>query len=126
MWVSTRISEYGTGFIVSALSEFHLAKTLRKRKQLLHADAKQDRPILQGLKREAGQNQANAKDAHAFFGHMIGHPLDEGRAGTGDSRDHADSNSHSEADRDPMLPMRGQAADETGNRIAHGAIGSRQ
>ena len=60
---------------------------------LPHADIEQGQPILDGLERETDQNQSNAKDPHAFFGHVIGGPLDEWRAGAGDRRDHADGES---------------------------------
>jgi hypothetical protein len=58
------------------------------------------------LKSEAEQNQGHAKDPHAFLGHMIGHPFDEGRAGAGDYREHAKGESSSQPDGNRMFRLR--------------------
>jgi hypothetical protein len=47
--------------------------------RLPNAYIEQRHPILNGLKQKANQDQADAKDAHASFGHMIGRPFDERR-----------------------------------------------
>jgi hypothetical protein len=61
----------------------------RLMRSLADAHIEQRQPILNGLKSEAGQNQTNAQDPHAPFGHVIGRPFDEGRAGADDRSDHA-------------------------------------
>ena len=46
---------------------------------LAHVNVEKRCPILDGLKREANQDQTYAKDPHAFFGYVIGFPFDEWR-----------------------------------------------
>src|SRR5437763_14634164 len=97
------------------------ASTMTSR--LTNRHIEQGRPILNGLKSETDQNQANTKNPHAFFGHSIGHPFDKWSAGAGDSRDHANGESgfHSDGDR-VFPPLRDQAADAPGSPVADSAI----
>ena len=86
----------------------------------------QSQPILHRLEREADQNQAYAKDTHAFFGHMIGHPFDERRARADNRRDHANDESRCQSHRECMFPLlRHQATDISRNHVAGRAIRSR-
>ena len=89
----------------------------------MHRYIEQRHPILKGLKRETGQNQADTENPHAFFGHSIGHPFDKWSAGAGDSRDHANGESRFQSDRDRVFPLlRDQAADAPGSHVADSAI----
>src|SRR5471030_2301174 len=80
----------------SAQMDFLLSVNVPPRpgfRSLTNTHVKQRRPILNGLQREAGKDQANSEYAHALGRHMIRGPFYERRAGAGDHRDHSNRQS---------------------------------
>src|ERR1700674_2170126 len=91
------------------------------------AHIEQGEPILNGLKREAEQNEGNAKDPHASLGEMIGRPFDKGRARTADYRHRADGESRFQSDGDGVIPLlRHEAAGIAGDDVADCTIHCRE
>ena len=84
-------------------------------------------PVLNGLKREADENQGDAKDTHAAGGHMIGGPFDERCAGTRDCRYHPDGQSRFQPNGECVdQVVCHQAADIAGDRVADCPIHCRE
>ena len=62
-------------------------------------------PNLNRLKREPDQHEANTKNSHASFGHMIGPPFDKGGQGPNQSGNDANGQSGLQSDGDRVFPL---------------------
>ena len=78
---------------------------------------------MNGLQREADQDQANSEDTHALLGHTVCAPFDERREWDRDRRNYTDHQPGFQPDAQRIRALvANQGADVSGNGVANRAI----